>query len=273
MTLGTLRHARAYWFVCLFAPLVGCGSSSSSMGAADAAADQRRAHPTRDASPAEAEASGPSQADAGDASSLKCEPGSISGFKPTYRTPVGPYAEACTVAQVTDAVSSCFGPSSSVSACNAWVDASVNLGCLNCWSGSVTSPIWTPIIYATHGGQEVEIDIGGCVALADPSALSCAQSIEYIRQCELAACLPSCIIPADNDLTAISKCSAEADMGSCSKYAEAAAVCESALATSPAEFCLTAFMSSADLLEFFVLSCGPKSSSDGGPSPMDAGGG
>jgi hypothetical protein len=268
--MASSRNALRFAGLATASSLVACASSNP-VGTSDAAIDHRQSIEEHDASP-EAEASGPPQVDAGADASHACVPGSLAGFEPAYMTPVGPYANACTVAQLTDAVDACFGPSSSASACNDWVDASANLGCLNCWSGPETNLIWTPILYAVHGGQEVEIDTGGCIALADPSELACAKSVEAIQQCELAACLPSCIIPSDDDLTAITKCTSEANMGECLKYAEAAAACESALGAGPAAFCLDAFMSAADLIDFFALSCGPKPS-DGGSSPLDGGAG
>jgi hypothetical protein len=244
----------------LLLPIFGCGTASSSTGAPDAASDR---HPTPDAGHAEAEAGLPPPTDAGDAGD-SCSPRSVATFKPAYSLPIGPYAGACTLQQLSDMVSDCFAPSATKPACDEWVNATENMTCLDCWEGPETSSVWTPIIYANNGGQEVLIDVGGCIALADPSQLACAQSIEYVMQCEIAACLRACPIPPDNDLTALTKCSGEADMNGCADYVAAASECETNLSTSPAAFCFNAFSDSNDLLRFFDLSCGPTPPKDAG---------
>jgi hypothetical protein len=265
--MGHVRSSlRVVSFASLLIQVFGCGTASSPT-APDAAPDR---HSTSDAGHAEAEASVPPPTDAGDGGD-SCSPRSVATFKPVYSEPIGPYTGSCTLEQLSDMVSDCFAPSATKPACDEWVNATENMGCLDCWEGPETSSVWTPILYANNGGQEVLIDIGGCIALADPSQLACAHSIEYVMQCEIAACLEACPIPPDNDLTALSKCSGEADMHGCADYVASASECETSLSTSPAAFCFNASSDSNDLLRFFDLSCGPTPPKDAGSPAKDTG--
>jgi hypothetical protein len=249
--------------------LAGCGGGSSSMNGSDASPDRASAP---DVGPIDGgvdvvtDTGRPPKEAGGDAG---CSPLSLTKFEPYYAVPVGPHEGACTDKQLTDVVDDCFAPSATMLACDTWVNATENAECLGCWSGPETNPTWTPIIYANNGGQEILIDVGGCIALADPSQIMCAKAIEYVMQCEIEACLPVCKIPADNDLTALGKCSGEADKTVCAGYVAAASLCETKLNTSPAGFCFNAFTDSSDLVRFFELSCGPVPTKDAGP-PKDA---
>jgi hypothetical protein len=221
--------------------------------------------------------------DAGYDDGGSCSPGSLASFMPVYNLPVGPYLGACSTKQLSDAVADCWAPSASASKCSAWVDDKDNAGCLGCWAGPVTSSTWAPMLYAENGGQEFIVDYGGCIQLADPSQLACARYVEYATECEIAACLAACPIPASGTTTAIDNCSQEAASGGCASYFSMvdgmdASACQSPDSTSnPAGFCMGATTPGAstedadDLLRFFTLSCGYAPDVASPPPPGDAG--
>jgi hypothetical protein len=161
--------------------------------------------------------------------------------------------------------------------CNKWVDATKNASCVACTLGPLTSVTWAPILYADDGA-ELFYNVGGCIALADPSKLTCAEAFEYGTECALAACQAACPVPTGPD-NAFSRCvgQADGDGGACETYASKVATCTAALApdasTSPASFCLELDSTDPDyLLRYLTLACGYAASDDAGP-PADAGSG
>jgi hypothetical protein len=199
---------------------------------------------------------------------VMCAPQSIVDFKPVLHGQVGPYANACTVAQLTDLVNACF--SDDMPACDSFVNNPANTACNNCWSGPFTQAAWAPFLYVNNPGQSTYTNVAGCIALSDPSALMCAQQQEYAFECIIAACEAACPVPTTGDPTdainAFNNCIGEAECGVCTKYSAAADSCGAVLAASgPAAYCSQANMNSDDLLKYFLLACGP--------APSDAGSG
>src|SRR5215472_19049032 len=125
-----------------------------------------------------------------------CGPSDLSSFSASYKPPIGPNLGVCSDAQLTNLLADCFQSNSTRATCSVWLDDPNNLPCFNCWRGPVTSPMWAPFVYANSPGETDYINIGGCVALADPSALSCGQAIQAELECELAGCLTACPVPS-----------------------------------------------------------------------------
>jgi hypothetical protein len=212
-----------------------------------------------------------------------CKP-SNAQFSPVYEPPTAAYPGACSLDQMTSLVAACFGDHKTVSACNAWIGMADNAGCLGCWATPVSATSWGPIVYSTSSekGQAIFVNVGGCIALADPSQLSCAKDVEYSLECVLSACADACPIPESGDTTTamseLEACIQAAEKGGCSEYSKPAEACTKTLSKSnpadaPASFCASAGTDSRDLLEYLVLACGtPVTSADAGsPAPPDAG--
>jgi hypothetical protein len=213
-----------------------------------------------------------------------CAPGNVSGFSPMWRAPAHLHAGACSYEQLAGLVEDCFatatpdgGPGASQARCNEWVEDSNNASCLSCWAAPVTAATWPPVVYlsSSAGGQEVFINIGGCIHLLDPSEDKCALNIEYELQCDLAACAPSCPIPGMGDTTraidALDQCLSHASSGVCSAYGDPANQCAEMLTgdggNSPAALCYAANSNVDAFLQYLLLACGPAVS----PPPSDGG--
>src|SRR5580658_7839193 len=125
-----------------------------------------------------------------------CLPGDVSSFLPVYNKPTGPYLGACTTDQLASLVTDCFADSATTSRCDGWIATSSNAQCSSCWAGLASSTSGAPVLYPEPGALYV-VNEGACIALSDPSALTCAQETEYAFECELAACVPFCPITAD----------------------------------------------------------------------------
>ncbi len=237
------------------AALFACSScSSSSHGDPD----------PRDATTGEAQ-----EADAADASSdadapPACGPADVSAFVPVWDPPVGPDEGACTDAQLAGLITACFAAFATSANCTAWEDEPANLGCLGCWSGPETASRWAPYLYVNNPGETDYLNIAGCVALADPSNLVCAESLQAALQCEFAACLGPCPVPnnATPDQTAaaeqaLTSCYDRSDKGGCEALVNAASACAEGLEDGgPAAFCFRAGQQTSALNQFFTLACG-----------------
>jgi hypothetical protein len=210
-----------------------------------------------------------------------CAPGDVSSFVPVYK-PSPRYADACTPDQLAAVIRDCFDPATdSQSACDVWGRASGNQACLNCWSGPVTTSTWAPYLYVDSEGETTYVNVSGCVVLADPSQLPCAETIQNDFACDLDACEENCPIPTDGSasyaVAALENCFDSADMGGgCSVYSAGAAgaqACRATLAASgPAAFCFDAEKGGPQaLLQYFTLACGAAPPVDGGEAGPDAG--
>jgi hypothetical protein len=206
--------------------------------------------------------------------------------------PTPPYAGACTADQLASVIGDCFDPSTdSQSACDAWEGDSRNSACRGCWSGPIAgtpAATWAPYVFLDNPGQTTYVNVSGCIVLADPSELSCAQTIQNDFACELAACEASCPVPiagsTTNAVIELENCFKSVDLGGCSMYATGAtgatACRETLAANGPSVFCFEAEQGEPQaLLAYFTLACGvaPPADSDaetqpdGGPPLADAG--
>ncbi len=225
-----------------------------------------------------------------------CGPSDVSMLMPSWKPPVGPNAGACSDAQLTSLVASCFTKTSSFAMCNAWLHDPNNQTCFGCWQGPVSAAMWAPFVYARTPGETDYVNIGGCVALADPAQLACGQAIQAEFECEMQACLNACPIPAEPSPSAdggeggapdagtfdaavvegavqnLYACFNYVDQTGCSRYVQAVAACAPALEDAgPAAFCFVANNDTNALKQLFTLACGG-APADGGPPPDAADG-
>jgi hypothetical protein len=77
------------------------------------------------------------------------------------------------------------------------------------------------------------VNVGGCVALTDPSQLACGQAIEFYIECLDRAC-SGC---TDSTTEERDACIADADASVCNTYAEQANTCFTTIQTGPAAQC------------------------------------
>jgi len=248
----------------------GCSASSSSVGLPSFAADSGLDVPdvgSKDSAPG------------ADAVALRdgagsCSPGAISNFVAVWHPPVGPHAGACTDLQLDLLFTACFDATQSTAACNAWLTKADNAACESCWAGPVTATQWAPFVVSFNPGQNEYVNVGGCIALADPTQTQCAEALQSVLSCDLTACLSNCPIPttgtaAESDAAAaLGACFDQANKGECAGLYPAPGLCDfsvgdsgaDAQADSPASFCLVAGMNDAAgaiaLKKFFKLSCG-----------------
>jgi len=221
-----------------------------------------------------------------------CAPGNVSSFVPVYK-PSPRYADACTTDQLAAVIRDCFDPATdSQPSCDAWGANSRNRDCFECWSGPITSATsdaaatttWAPYAYIKNPGQTTYVNVSGCIVLAAPNELPCAQAIQNDFACELDACEATCPVPASGSttsaVTALETCFQSANMGGgCAVYDKGAAgamgatACAARLAASgPAAFCFNAEMEEPQaLLEYFTLACGAPPPEDGGEGEPEGG--
>jgi hypothetical protein len=199
-----------------------------------------------------------------------CVPGDVSGFLPVYNKPTGPYVGACTPDQLASLVTDCFADSATKARCDGWIAASSNTQCSSCWAGLASSTSGAPVLYPEPGAPYV-INEGACIALSDPSALTCAQETEYAFECQLAACVPFCPITGDAAKSdeALTNCFETAASGGCSTYGPSVDACQNVLVGGPAYYCRNATDPEAhplDLLHYLEVACGAPPA-DGGAEP------
>jgi hypothetical protein len=227
-------------------------------------------------------------------SAPSCQPASPSGFSPVAISPAK--RAVCTAGQIADLTTDCYAPGATSAACAAWHGDVANMMCFDACpvvSTFAASPAlknpppspsgpWGPLVSIVTSSSITFVNLGGCLAAADPSsaAQDCAQAINAQFECEYYACAANCPIPSEADasttedaLGAFQNCMLSADSGPCASYASAADACEAKIpASSPGEFCLNGSLLSANPVSFNPAfeqlvgdQCGGKPSSDGGP--------
>jgi hypothetical protein len=172
-----------------------------------------------------------------------CEPGSVKEFKPTPITPV--VSPACSdTNDIAPFVGYCYSDAGEPG-CVAWKILAANIACvadcLNTVYGAGTAapgdaipkagPHWGPTFAVNNPGESDWLNVGGCVAVADPSkeGQACATALTNAFECEYYACVavPGCSVPdypasAQPRLKALQSCFSAADKGACASYASAA---------------------------------------------------
>jgi|HubBroStandDraft_2_1064218.scaffolds.fasta_scaffold16470_3 hypothetical protein len=146
-----------------------------------------------------------------------CYPNDETSFSPTWVPPL-PRGNRCTATQIGDFYDLCLGPSASDSPCGTWTSDSANATCLGCLKTPNTASAYG--VFIQYSGSVVELNEAGCVALAEPCNLKCAQTWLASIECREAACTSTdCPEQSDQIVCAMSAASCSA----CEGYAEAAA--------------------------------------------------
>ncbi len=149
-----------------------------------------------------------------------CFPHDETGFTTVWVPPV-PQAHLCSTVQINDYFTDCTGTTATGTACAAWTQSSANSSCLSCLQTPSTASRYGVLI--GFPGNVVELNVAGCVALAEPCNLPCAQTSLAIAQCREAAC-------------STTSCPDQSEQLSCATAADACTSCEQYVTASA---CLT----------------------------------
>jgi hypothetical protein len=140
--------------------------------------------------------------------------------------------------------------------CSTFQMDSANAACLGCLISPMSPPQQQdgPLLQ----GMNFELlNIGGCIALADPCQMPCAAAWEAKQQCEEAAC-PSSACPVTDATSgaAYEACINEADTCSCLPEATVAEACAQVLVVTPAALCFPSSGFVNATLALGMLFCG-----------------
>jgi hypothetical protein len=183
-------------------------------------------------------ASSSSGGSGGGLDAAQCAPGDVTTYQPVYH-PAAVNPGACTDMQtVADIYAACFGDKKDAGLCQKKQQDAATAACVSCIVTPDTSKNYGPLI--EHGGF-VSANVGGCIQLAlniaptlgqpecqdaAASELVCAQAVQALDGCEVAACSANCSVTGTNaSLTSYEGCANAADQGGCSSFAQAA-TCE-----------------------------------------------
>ncbi len=213
--------------------------------------------------------------DAGAIDASACHPGDVPPFAPsTYH-----YAEqdrgACSSTALQALYDSCFA--SPASQCDGPAVAQY-ASCVSCLETASDAGRYGPLIIDIAGW--IRPNVAGCIELSDPTnpaALSCAEGVEVLVGCELAACAANCPVTPDgvSSVAAYDACAREADVKGCQPYVAAAACTQVDAGHLEADgggsiaACLQTTLA-AFYFGAVPLFCGPSASQEGASSP-DAG--
>jgi hypothetical protein len=150
------------------------------------------------------------------ASGTTCYPRAETSFAATW-VPPQPRSSVCTDDQIQTFYSACLGSTESDSACGSFTGNSVNTACLGCLKTASTASAYGVLIQ--FPGNVVELNVAGCVALAEPCNLPCAKTWLASIECREAACT-SADCPDQGDQITCAKTAA--GCSACQAYASAA---------------------------------------------------
>jgi hypothetical protein len=168
--------------------------------------------------------SGTTAPDAGhDSGTTAIDAGEDAGCSPTTPTFTKTFhppttSGICNGAQISAFYTACLA--GTTAACTTWQGTGSNSSCNSCLTGSSspTSADWGPYVYYTTSGIE-EIDLGACLyddlsaTGSDSNIISCSDDLEYLMECEHAACDTSC--SGDTSTAAYTGCQTSADSTVC----------------------------------------------------------
>jgi hypothetical protein len=189
------------------------------------------------------------------------------------------YAEqdrgACSRTALQALYDSCFA--SPTAACDGPAVAQY-ASCVSCLETPSDAGRYGPLIIDIAGW--IRPNVAGCIELSDPTnpaALSCAEGVEVLVGCELAACAANCpVTPGSvSSVAAYDACAREADVKGCQPYVAAAACTQADAGSLEADGggSIAACMQTTLATFYFAvvpLFCGPPAPPGGG-SWSDAG--
>ena len=175
-------------------------------------------------------------ADSGDAASLSCTPQTVPSV-PAFIPPPS-HSGACTAQQLSEYRTVCFDGNGD---CNAW--ATANPACYACDGDVASAQPWGMVVGFTTGQDVIyKTNVGGWIQALDPAAAPCAQKVQALLQCNIAACGSVCPLPPpsasqseyDAAEAAQSACIAASNQSTCATYFSASSCASTEAATNPA---------------------------------------
>jgi len=169
--------------------------------------------------------------DSGTPEAGSCSPVDVTSFSPKLVSPYPgtPHSGDCTTANISDLFDACAGSTGTAIACSAFMAAHPT--CVACALTSVTGPAYGPTLST---GGFAEVNVGTCIALAEPCNRACGDAVLAQLECQFQACDPglggNCggYTPSD-DLA----CFATALGCGCSAFATVARACTAELQAAP----------------------------------------
>ncbi len=159
-----------------------------------------------------------------------CEPGSVSGFTPTWKAPNAPHANKCTATQV-EALLCLFDANANQTTCQTTVDDPANDTCFKCIYTASTSAKLGPIVITGSLGS---LNLAGCIAAAEGNTTSsgCGAKVQAADQCGDEACDANCPVPEGDDaaLDARNACVEQAATTVCQSFTTDAECAETLVA-------------------------------------------
>jgi hypothetical protein len=207
-----------------------------------------------------------------------CQPGTATGFVPKAVTAM--QQKACSDAQITAFIGECYSSAATQQTCMTWLASPANFICrVNCliteYAGTPVTPgitpppapvsPWGPIVAVVNRGETDWLDIGACVAIADPSQGACSTAYTNAFECEYYSCAadPACSVPTDPaesdtaaHVQALRDCFAAADKGPCATYANAIGGACATADAGPGAFCFGAASDNTALTKMVTQQCG-----------------
>jgi hypothetical protein len=196
-----------------------------------------------------------------------CSPGAVQTFHPTAYIPALRKSSCVGVDPAVNLIDQfytlCLGTGRDAAKCALFQSA--NSECYDCLLTPSGSASYGPVI--RYSGF-VEANIAGCIELASRGALGCAESVQALEQCDLAACEANCPVTDPPSLAAFEGCATDSEMTVCKPYAGPASCLMSD--SGPLSVC-----DSADFAVFYKMAaplfCAASADGGGAPAVVDAG--
>lgn len=159
-----------------------------------------------------------------DSDGSTCYPQDTTSFSATWVEPIGAHLNVCTSAQISDYYTACWSTTSTTTACNAWIAA--NGSCDACLETPSTASRYGALVTYSHVNVTY-VNVGGCIALAEPCNQNCGALNVGRIQCENAAC------SACGDFNSFKACASQAyACADCQDFGSAWTTCEGSLIAS-----------------------------------------
>ena len=157
-----------------------------------------------------------------------------------------------------DFYDACLGSAATATACDQFRQD--NAACVACILTPSSAPHYGPLIdFTTY----VTANVAGCIevapkaaGVADPDALACAESVQALMGCEVAACGANCAVHDSASLASYQACASASEAAGCAPWATAASCADGEQdAGGLASACLGSFPAFYDAI--VPLFCGP----------------
>jgi hypothetical protein len=101
-----------------------------------------------------------------------------------WSQPVGAHLHVCTATQIAGYYTQCQSSTATTTGCSAWDSA--NTACHSCLYSTYTASRWGALVAGPSGNAYV--NVGGCIALAEPCNAACGQALAAVEGCDDVAC-------------------------------------------------------------------------------------